>query len=293
MQTASRPRISLVRIGSLPMFLTRSVPRGDGGVPDDLAKENKNLTGLLDRFKGDAMALAAHLLGENADLRSERRTLRTDLGAAQTKSLKDGQVAVSKEDGEALVAYKKLGTPEEIKTAKSERDTFRTDKDRLEGENKTLKEGQAKAARENQLREISDEVEPGVKWNAPVLARLDQLTPGLSFERRDVTENGTTFKRTFVKYKDGDGDAAPIKEMSAVQFAAENPAWKDFLPALQANAQGAGGGSQGGTDFLKQGNGGNNAGGNPYDTLRKNQEEANKAKTTSGKTVEQRLNMTA
>lgn len=288
MHLNSRSR-SLTLLSGLPLFLTRAIPRGDGG--DDDKKELQRLKDEVERLERKN----TDLVTDNAGYRRKIAGLKEEVEALEGTTLKEGEVSVPKDRVSLLSAYEALGTPEDLKTAKSERDTFKTDKERLEGEVTTLKTTDAQTKRTLLLREVADEVEPGVKWSLPVLERLDADTPGLSFERKDVTENGKTFKRTFVKFKDGEGETAPLKEMSAVQFAGENPKWSPFLPALQAQsqAQGAQNGSQGGTTHVSQGSGGQgqSATGNYYDNLRKQREDAAKATTNDAKPLEERLNM--
>jgi hypothetical protein len=286
-KTQSRPPFTHrgFRPGLLPL-LCRPIPRGDGGVPDDKDKENKNLTALLAKNNGDAMALASQLLSENADLRAERRTWRTEKTTLEGKALKDGQVAVSADDAKALDAYKPLGTPDELKVIKTEHGTFKTDKERLEGENTALKANEAKTKRENDLRDVAD-VE-GYKFS--VLADRDSATPGLTYEIKDVEVDGKKVKKAFVKFKNGEGDNAPIEEKALSEFATQK--WADYLPALQAT-------DTQNTDASKRhvsqgGGGGNNNGGGSgsiYERARKEAEERNKTPQAQGPSLEDRLHL--
>lgn len=286
-----RSRSLLAVVGVLPLLLTRAVPRGDnGGVPDDKDKENKNLTALLQRNNGDAMALAAQLLSENAGLRGERRDLRQKVEKTEGRTLKEGEVAISADKARLLTAYEAEGTPEELKKAKSERDAFAADKTRLEGEVTTLKTNDAKTKHIDHLRNVA-EVEG---YKASVLIDRDTQTPGLTYEIRDVVEEGKTVKRAFVKFKDGEGESAPLTEKPLGEFAAQK--WGDYLPALQTTAQGTGGetpggGIPGGTPHIEQGSGGRSAGGDVFANIRKKAEDANKTKAEESTPLETRFGM--
>ncbi len=77
----------------------------------------RNLTKLLGKKDGDAMALAADLLTENAQLRADKRALNGQLTVAQDKLPADGSLVLGKADAERYNLYKNLGTVDEV-TAK-------------------------------------------------------------------------------------------------------------------------------------------------------------------------------
>ena len=212
---------------------------GSGNGDDDKAR--RNLQSLLAKKDGDAMALAAQLLGENADLREDKRGLNKQITDLKAKVPAEDSVILS---GDALKTYndlKALGNLDELKQLKTERDDFKT---KYETEQQT----NAKNAREMLLRDVADVA----GFKVSVLQDRDALTPGLSYELKEVEEDGKKTKRAFVKYKDGEGDSAPVKELALTDFAAQK--WSDYLPALQLEA--SAGGNSNGARHVMQGSGG-------------------------------------
>lgn len=67
-------------------------------------ESERNLTKLLAKKDGDAMALAADLLTENAQLRGDKRTLNGRVAELEDKVPKDGTRVLSKADGERFDA---------------------------------------------------------------------------------------------------------------------------------------------------------------------------------------------
>ena len=218
-------------------------------------KEKRNLQSLLSKHNNDAMALASDLLSENAEYRRKNALFKTEITDLKAKVPSDGAVMLGVDEIKAWEAYRAEGTPDDFKKAKTSVDT-------LTQENVGLKETNAKTARAQLLRDIADEVAPGVKFKSSVLARLDADTPGLSYEHKEVQENGQKVRKAFVKFKDGEGDQAPVKELALLEFAQTRAEWKDFLPALQV------GETQPGTRHVAQGGGGDGSAPSKYDQLR-------------------------
>ncbi len=254
---------------------------GGGNNNSDDDKARRNLENLLAQKNGDAIALSAQLLAENAGLRDDKRGLNKQITELKAKVPAEDAVVLSGDDLKAYNDLKALGNLDELKQLKTERDDFKT---KYETEQKT----NARNAREMLLRDVADNVAPGDKWKFSVLRDRDALTPGLSYEIKDVEENGQKAKRTFVKYKDGEGDSAPVKELALSDFASQK--WSDYLPALQLGAS-ANGGQNGGARHVAQGSGGSNGKGSIFDSIRKEAEEKNKAAKPDGPSVEERMNM--
>jgi hypothetical protein len=157
---------------------------------DKEGKETASLKKRLKKHEGDAMALAAELSAENADLNRQ-------LSAAKGQKPKEGSLTLSPEQAaqwKALIAlgkpedviaaypaYVALGTPDEITAKKQERDAFET-------ENADLKKTQL-------LQDIaSDE-----KLKFSVLRDLDARDGGLQYEKREVIVDGKTTHPWHVK----------------------------------------------------------------------------------------------
>lgn len=77
----------------------------------------RSLESLISR-SGGSDATNVLLFNDNKELRDELRDLKT-------KVPKDGAVVFSKEDADALVAYRALGQPDELGVAVTERDDFK------------------------------------------------------------------------------------------------------------------------------------------------------------------------
>lgn len=167
---------------------------GNSGGGDDAAQQG--LKNLLQRHNNDAMALAGQLYSENYELRTTRRQLREELEQTKKKLPAEGTVVITAEEAKAFEAYKKLGKPEELETARTEIDT--------------LKRGLLldKAAALLEYR-------PGV---------LKKLADGLQISLREETVDGKVVETPIVT----EGD----KAISLKEFAEKN--WPDFIPALLA-----------------------------------------------------------
>lgn len=209
----------------------------DGGGNDSALQR------LLDRYKGDAMALAEKLFSENFTYREKQRQLEQQVTELSGKVPTAESVVLTGADATAWATYKALGKPEDIKQGLDERTKLQGDlatKDRNE-----LIRGVAEVA----------------GYKPSVLAKLDSTAKAegkaLGFELRDVTVDGKAAKVAYVK--DGD-NASPLTD-----YATTN--WADFIPSLTA-AQGnqqqqqnqgtrhvtqhAGSGTQGGQDIVSK-----------------------------------------
>jgi hypothetical protein len=240
-------------------------PGGGGGGRDPEPPRKPNPADLLGQYNGDAVRMAsklADLEGDNYKLREKNRDLSSQLEATKAKVPGDGAVVLGREDAQAYEEFKKLNLkPADVQAAITERDDFKAKFEQAQGANAALQ-------REGLLRDVA--AVTGYKFT--VLADRDRLTPGLDYELRDVDENGQKVKRAFVKYRDGEGESAPVKEQLLSEFATAK--WSDYLPALSAQAAGEPAGGR----HVPQGSGGapGGAGASIFDKIR--QEAAERAK---------------
>jgi hypothetical protein len=203
---------------------------GDGGgggtgnpapAPAPAPTDAPNVQGLLDRHQGNAMGVIATLLSENHGYRERNRQLQAQLPA-------QGAVVLTPEQVATWTAYQALGAPDVLTT-------------QLQG----AQTSQAELAKLQRERMVASAAE-AAGYKASVLSQL----PGadkLTFEVREVEQNGAKVKTVFVK--DGDKET-PLADHAKTQ-------WADFLPALQQPAQGGQPGAPG-VPFPRQ-----DAGGNP------------------------------
>lgn len=188
-----------------------------GGDGEDTALEG--MRALLDKHKGDAMAVVGILYNENFRLRESNRQMKD-------RQAPDGAVVLTGEDVQAWTAYQALGKPADLKTAVEERQT-------LQGK-------LAGMERETILRNVAEVA----GYKPSVLANLDRIAKAegktLAFDVRETQQDGKPVRMAYVK----DGD----KELPIGDYANAN--WSDFLPALTA-VQGNGQ-QQSGTRFVTQ-----------------------------------------
>lgn len=186
---------------------------GDGG-------ELAGMRALLDKHKGDAMAVVGILYNENYSLRESNRQLKA-------RQAPEGATVLTGEDAQSWATYQALGKPADLKTAVEERT-------QLQGK-------LAGMERETTLRSVAE----AAGYKPTVLANLDRIAKAegktLTFDVRETQQDGKPVKVAYVK----DGD----KELSISDYANAN--WADFLPALTA-VQGSGQQQQGGTRFVAQ-----------------------------------------
>jgi hypothetical protein len=92
------------------------------------SESERNLTKLLAKKDGDAMALAADLLTDNAKLREDKRKLSGQLSDAQAKIPGEDSRVLSKDEAAELDAYRALELkPDELKAKLSDYSTTRAE----------------------------------------------------------------------------------------------------------------------------------------------------------------------
>lgn len=161
------------------------------------------------RFNGDQIRMAEKINDLERDNYKERDKIRerdARIRELEAKRTPDGALVLSGDDIALWEAYKGLGKPDEV-SAKLTAATEAT------AERDTLK-------RRDTIRQVADA--SGYKP-----AVLERLGADLTYEIKDVTENGKTAKQVLVK----DGDkTVPLKDYAARE-------WTDFLPALGGTEQ--------------------------------------------------------
>lgn len=216
-------------------------PDGDGSGGDNSGGNNSNenlpdavakaFEKLLERKGGDASAVAMMLFNENKAYRDTINELRGKVPA-------EGAVILGGDEAKDWQEYRTLGSAADVKQGLEQRAQL---------------QAQVEASqRESTLRTVAETA----GYKPTVLMQLDQMAKAqgkaLAFEVREVQQEGKTARVPFVK----DGES----EQSLSDYATAQ--WGDFLPALTANSQGQGGGSNGagtqGVRFPAQGTGGNN-----------------------------------
>lgn len=261
--------ISLTRslVSALPLLLLAplSLPRGDGGVPDDKDKELQKLQALLDRKSGDSQALAAELLAENSKLRIERHGLREEVktttakvpaqGAviltgddlAKWKAVQDageGAAVLPKDRAARLDAYEKLGAPDALATQ--------------------LESGKA-AFEKNARRERADSLGNAAKFKMNVDGQEATFKPSLlkavakdwdvrmrETEVTDAQGKVTKEERPFVVTRDGEAETfTPLAERVKAEG---DDVYRDML-AFEDDSNGGQGGANTGIQFPSQGGG--------------------------------------
>ena len=186
---------------------------GSGGSGDVEARLQQAMDRLLARKDGDTSAVIKMLLSENHDLRDTNRTLRE-------KQVPEGGVILAQSDAALWEKYKALGSPDDLQTAKTERDASK-------GELK-------KRDREQHLRDVAEVA----GYKAKPLQRLATKDSGdpLEFEIETVEGEG---KRVIVI----DGDKrTPISEYAERE-------WADWLPSLTTTGGAGAGNGQGGAQY--------------------------------------------
>ena len=158
----------------------------------------RNLRNLLAKKDGDALALAADLLADNAKLRDRNRDLKA-------KVLPDGAQFITEEEAQELETYRALGKSSELLS-------------RLEAGETAATELTAKR-RQDALREAAE-----IAGYKPAV--LQHLLKDLEVGVSEVEVDG---KQARVPHVQVDGKAVPLSE-----YATSN--WADFLPSLQASA---------------------------------------------------------
>lgn len=265
-----------------PLLLLRPAPCGDGGpTAEELEQALQNL---ITKHKGEATDALRVVLADNVDYRAKNAGLKKENTDLQARVPGQGSVVLSPEQARDWEAYRAAGTPDvvrglatQVTTLTTERDGLVNERDTLAGDRTTLaterdglikerdelatkstqlEQDNAKTARQILLRDVAPLAGPR-PFKVSVLTDLDERTPGLSYEIKDIEEKGQKVKRAFVKYPESDAQNAPLKEVALHEFAEQR--WGDYLPALQSepvtSAQGAG-------RHVPQGSGGISGNGN-------------------------------
>lgn len=249
---------------------------------DEKEKDGKEVAALNKRLRkhdGDALALAAELTAENADLNRQ-------LSAAKGQKPKEGSLLLTPEQATQWNAFLELGKPEDVITAHKayvahgKPDEIKT---KLEA-HEALTTEHATLKKTEQLRQVADSGINGKKLKVSVLQTLDGQAGGLTYEERDVsiTKDGktTTEKAWHVKDKNNNNKWVPLSEYSDTH-------WKDFGPALLAE-ESADKGTRviGSTPDDKS-----KATGNIYDDIRKQAKAKQEQQQIVAIPIEKRLHM--
>lgn len=260
---------------------------GSMGEENEEGKEKENgkeVAGLkkrLDKHQGDAMALAAELSAENADLNRQ-------LAAAKGQKPKEGSLLLSPDQAKQWEAFIALGKPDEVIAAYQEY-TALGKAEELKTKITAYGELETKVStleKVEQLRKVADGGINGKKLKISVLETLDKNAGGLTYEEKDisVTENGktTTEKVWHVKDVKQNGKWVPLSEYSETH-------WKDFGPALTAEET-----AGPGTRVVGQVADDKNAPKpNKFDKIRKDAEERQKKVQQDSVPLEKRLGQVA
>ena len=177
--------------------------QGDGEPSNTESKVLEGLQKFLDKHSQDATAAVRALYEDNFKLREQNRTLKE-------RQTPDGASVLQGEDVKFWDAYKALGAPDAIKTITTEHGQYKEELDRLR-RTQTI-QTVAKAA----------------GYVDTVLAKLDRLSPGLTYVVEQVDLNGKKVDAAFVV----DGD----KKTPLEQYASTN--WPEFMESLSIKATG-------------------------------------------------------
>jgi hypothetical protein len=203
--------------------------RGEGGGPSAEAIA-ASVAALLKKNNDDPTRAIEVLLGENANLREDKRKLKADLEEANKAKPGEGALVLTKEEAADWEAFKALGKPADVKK-------------KLDAHGE-LEKKVADADRSKLLSEAAQ-----ISGFKPSV--LEKLADGLEIEVKDVPKtnekNETVNTRVaFVKTDTG------LKTLA--DFA--NDSWKEFLPSLKSDDKGTQG-QNGGVQYPNNGSGGN------------------------------------
>lgn len=192
---------------------------------------NEQLQALLDKHKGDAMALAMALFGDNYKLREKNREMRDKVPA-------EGSVVMAKADADRLAAFDALGLkPEE---AKAKIEAVAT----VEGENAKLK-------REGMLHSLV-----GAGYSLQALQDFDALE-GASIESYGAKDEQKEGKAVRVAYVTVGGKELPFDDYA-----------KEKRPALASVLKSESSAAQGGVGYVPQSPGGRPPAKDKYEEIR-------------------------
>lgn len=190
----------------------------EGKDKPDTGKETASLNKRLKKHEGDAMALAAELSAEVADLNRQLR-------AAKGDKPKEGSIILTPEQAKHWDAFIALGKPEEVIAAYQEYvalgkaedvKTKITEHANLALENTTLKKTQ-----------VLQDVATDEKLKFKFLRDRDTADGGLSYEKRDTTIDGKTQQVWHVKRDN--------KWVTVASQIEEGGPWADYKPLLTAS----------------------------------------------------------
>jgi hypothetical protein len=200
-----------------------------GGGGGGAGEAERNLQNLLAKKNGDAVALAAQLLAENADLRAKRREAEAERDTLKAKVPTEGAVVLTGDDAKL---FAELTAKVPLKDAKSKLDEAETATGKL-----------ADLEARDLYRQAADAhgYKPGVLER---LARQDGITIALDREVERDDGKGNKAKVKVASVKDASGQTLPLEE-----YAQKN--WADFQPALTAQGGGQQG-NPGGLNFVPQ-----------------------------------------
>lgn len=149
----------------------------------------------------------------NVLLYNETYELRKKVGDLESKVPKQGNVVLTKEEADALAAYRAYGDPDEVKKIRDERDTFLTEKQKWEREKLIAKAAEA------------------VKWKAEVLSDLDTLEGTLDIQMKPIQRGSATVEVPYVTATDAQG--AKVEKTLEDYVTDKRSA---YLPALRVDA---------------------------------------------------------
>lgn len=177
---------------------------------------------LLEKHGNSESAVAQMLYQDNYKLREQLRDLKDKVPA-------QGTVAVAEADAQLLESYRKLGEPNALTTALTERDQLHSELHGLRRDAAIQEAARVSGYRFGVLKHLA--------------------APDLAFEVKEVEQDGEKIQSVFVAPKDG-------QPQSLQQYASEH--WADFLPALipQGGGQTPQAGATTGVTFPRQGTGG-------------------------------------
>lgn len=164
------------------------------------------------KSQGGGESVSEQLIRENVIARERRREAEEALEELKKKVPAADAVVLTPEQAKDWTAYQALGKPDEVKTKMST----------LEGEI-------AKRDREIVMASAAD----AAGYKAAVLTKL----PGAEKLKFEVREEQVDGKATKVAYVTGSGEGAKTEKLS--EYAERE--WKDFIPALSADASSEGG----------------------------------------------------
>lgn len=237
------------------------------------------LQSLLDKHKGDAMALALQLVQENYELRHKNAGHRAEIEQLKGKVPAEGSITLSKADAQRWADYQALGKPEEVKQKLAETDAYAA-LGKVDEIKAKLSEGEALQGRlsayekEKQVREAAE----AVGFNPVVLA---DRVGSAGLEITSETKDGKPVKSVSIKVKEGEAE----KSYPLVEYAEKN--WGPYMASLKANGQQG----QQGTRYIEQGAGGKPPVNDIFTRIRQEAKEREEARKQSDKSLEERLNM--